>query len=228
MEEDQRRNVAYHEAGHAIAVNYLMPEQRIVRATIIRRGGALGYVLPTFNFEVYSYPLKMIVRTIMVSLAGDVATKILTGEQWSGAGSDFNKVRRALWGLASQGYFGPPVSDLSKPTDLINVYHKEMKHFWHDCERQTTRLLENHWQEVVAIAEALLEDGDLSGQEVRDLIKEAAAANGHLPEETLEDTGVSEEPVAEVASPNGDEVDDEATEASEPSGTVPESQPASD
>ncbi len=66
-----------------------MPEQRILRATIIRRAGALGYMLPAEKFESYSYPLKKIVRRIMVSPAGDAVTKNHTGEAWTGTGSDF-------------------------------------------------------------------------------------------------------------------------------------------
>ena len=39
-----RRETAYHEAGHAVAAHYLQPENRISKATIIRRGHALGFV----------------------------------------------------------------------------------------------------------------------------------------------------------------------------------------
>lgn len=172
MEEDQRRQVAYHEAGHAVAVHYLMPEQRIVRATIIRRSGALGYVLPAEKFEVYSAPLNRWVRSIMVSLAGDAATRIKLGEPWSGTGSDYQQVRNALYALAMQGFFGPPVGDPA-------IHFKdEMERFWRDAEKKTQLLLQQHWNEVEAIAERLIKDGDLSGKEVVEIINQFSGANG--------------------------------------------------
>jgi cell division protease FtsH len=180
-EPDQRRKTAYHEAGHAVAFHALLPEEmRIVRATIIRRGGALGYVLPASNFEIYSFPLSRIAKNIMVSMAGDEAVKILTGEPWSGAAggpsSDFARVRASLWALASHGYFGPPVQ-----WDPSQMYEREMKQFWADAEQKTRRLLEAHWSEVQAVAEALIERDDLSGDEVIELINRASGVNGHEP-----------------------------------------------
>lgn len=178
MEDDQREQVAYHEAGHAIAMYYLMPEQRIVRTTIIRRSGALGYVLPASNFELYSFPLNFIVRNIMVALAGDVATKIRHSEPWSGTSSDFNQVRYFLMGLAMHGFFGPPVGG-----DPSMVFKEEMESFWRDAEKKTQRLLTEHWAEVDRIAQELLKHGDLSGKDVVRLIKETSSSNGHHPEE---------------------------------------------
>ncbi len=177
-EPDQRRKTAYHEAGHAVAFHHLLPEElRIVRATIIRRGGALGYVLPASNFEIYSYPLSRIVKNVMVSMAGDEAVKILTGEPWSGAAggpsSDFGHVRQALWALAAHGYFGPPVHH-----DPMVAFEKEMREFWLDAQVKTEQLLRAHWYEVAAVAEALIEHDDLSGKEVLELIQKASQANG--------------------------------------------------
>ncbi len=224
-EADQREQVAYHEAGHAVAVHHLMPEQRIVRATIIRRAGALGYVLPAEKFEIYSYPLKKIVRRIMVSLAGDVATKIHTGEAWTGTGSDFMQVRTSLWALAQQGFFGPPIADLSQPNDIIRVYKEEMTRFWQDSETRTERLLRDHWPEVEAIAQALLVESDLSGIRVREIIHRAA--NGHHPEPPTA-VAVAGEPAAEGPLPTGDGADEAENAEGAASETIPEVQPASD
>ncbi len=55
MQEDQRRQVAYHEAGHAIIQYYLLPDERIVRVSIVRRSEALGYVLPVSNYDIYGF-----------------------------------------------------------------------------------------------------------------------------------------------------------------------------
>jgi cell division protease FtsH len=178
MEEDQREQVAYHEAGHAIAVYYVMPQRRIVRTTIIRRSNALGYVLSADKFELYSQPLNFYVRSIMVSLAGDVATKVRYKEPWTGTSGDYNSVQNYLWALAAQGFFGPPIG----PDPRVE-FKDEMTRFWLEAEAKTRKLIEDHWVEVDRIAQELLIHGDMSGKDVIRIIKEASASNGHRPEE---------------------------------------------
>ncbi len=67
-----RRETAYHEAGHAVAARYLRPSHRISKATIIRRGHALGYVQQKPLEERTSMYARWIETQIMVSLAGHV------------------------------------------------------------------------------------------------------------------------------------------------------------
>ena len=67
-----RRKTAYHEAGHAVAARYLQPENRISKASIIRRGHALGYVQQQPREERTSLYARSIETRIMVSLAGHV------------------------------------------------------------------------------------------------------------------------------------------------------------
>lgn len=175
MEEDQRRQVAYHEAGHAVAQYHLRPDERIVRVSIIRRADALGYVLPVSNFDVYAMPLRRFVADIMVSMAGHVATKVFFGEYWTGATGDFQNVRARLWQLAHYGYFGPPITDgLSMGADVSNGRGKIVEKFWQQLEDQTEHLLRVHSVEVEAVATALLERGDLTGRECVEIIRKAS------------------------------------------------------
>jgi cell division protease FtsH len=182
MEEDQRRQVAYHEAGHAVAQYYLRPDERIVRVSIIRRSEALGYVLPVPNYDIYALPLRVIVADILVSLAGHVAVKIFLGEYWTGATSDFQNVRSRIATLASLGHFGPPVMDpvMIMQADLRNT---PMDHFWRQAEERTEQLLRAHASEVEAVAEALLKKGDLNGRECVQIIEAATHRNGQHAEE---------------------------------------------
>ena len=176
MEEDQRRQVAYHEAGHAVAQFHLRPDERIVRVSIIRRADALGYVLPVSNFDVYAMPLRRFVADIMVSMAGHVATKIVFGEYWTGATGDFQNVRARLWQLAQFGYFGPPIT-FDSPMNADGGYNgrgKIVEKFWQQLEDQTEQLLRAHHAEVEAVAQALLERGDLTGRECVEVIRKAA------------------------------------------------------
>jgi len=96
MQEDQRRQVAYHEAGHTVAQHYLRPNERIVRVSIIRRSEALGYVLPVPNYDIYALPLHTLVADILVSLAVHMVVKLFLGEYWTGATSDFQSIRSRI------------------------------------------------------------------------------------------------------------------------------------
>jgi cell division protease FtsH len=205
MREDQRQQVAYHEAGHAVAVYYLMPEQRIVRATIIRRSHALGYVHSAENYELHSRRLSWYVRRILVSLSGDVATKIWDEEAWTGAaGGDFINVRNSIYALAANGYFGPPVTDPKAGVYSWNLTEHESKftRFWNQAEEKTTKMLRDHWEEVEAIALALLEKGDLTGKEVVEIIQDITGVYSRPGEEERIDELIEESSVSEP-SPNG-------------------------
>ncbi|HEX9332756.1 MAG TPA: hypothetical protein VF896_12760, partial [Anaerolineales bacterium] len=174
MEEDQRRQVAYHEAGHAVIQYYLRPEQRIVRVSIVRRSEALGYVLPVPNYDIYALPLRSFLADIMVSMAGHVATKIFLGEYWTGATSDFQQVRARLWQLGHYGYFGPPL-DLQQNMSIEKDKTEIVQKFWRKLEDQTTEILSQHAPEVHAVAQALLEHNDLTGKRCIEIIQSSAA-----------------------------------------------------
>jgi cell division protease FtsH len=201
MEEDQRRQVAYHEAGHAIIQYYLRPEQRIVRVSIVRRSEALGYVLPVPNYDIYSLPLRSFLADIMVSMAGHVATKLFLGEYWTGATSDFQQVRARLWQLGHYGYFGPPLEmqpGISLEKDKSEIVQK----FWRKLEDQTTKMLTDHAAEVHAVAQALLDRSDLTGKQCIEIIR-AAAAEGNS---TVDSERLLKDLVEEtIVNPNGED-----------------------
>ncbi len=185
MEEDQRRQVAYHEAGHAVVQYYLRPDERIVRVSIVRRSEALGYVLPVSNYDIYSLPLRTFVADILVSMAGHVATKLFLGEYWTGATGDFQNVRGRISQLAHYGYFGPPFNIASGGTDLPNARNEVVEKFWTKLEEQTEQILAKHASEVHAVAQALLERNDLTGKQCIQVIQAAAGESEPLDSESL-------------------------------------------
>ncbi len=196
MQEDQREQIAYHEAGHAVALHHFRPEHRIVRATIIGRGGGtLGYVQPVPKYEEYAIPLRILVADIMVSLAGHVATKVFLGEYWTGAYSDFDKVRSRIVHLSALGYFGPP---LKQPGNMFSAgefagREKEIEGFWNSLEDQCERFIQTKARAVDAVARALLDKESLTGDEVAEIIEQA---------QKLQEVEENEFP--ELVSPNGE------------------------
>ncbi|MFT3895668.1 MAG: AAA family ATPase [Anaerolineales bacterium] len=185
MEADQRKQVAYHEAGHAVMQYYIEPDERIVRVSLIRRSDALGYVMHVPNYDEHTFPLRKIVSDILVSMSGHVATKIFLGEYWSGAGGDFQHVRSALWQLAHYGYFGPPLAMEQNVGMGIKDRAGVVETFWARLEEKTEEILVAHSVEVIAVAEALLVKGDMTGRECVEIIKAASTNTETVSGETL-------------------------------------------
>jgi cell division protease FtsH len=194
MEDDQRRVLAYHEAGHVIVQHYLMPDQRIVRASIIRRGGAYGYMLPVDTKEWHIVPLRRHVLDIMVSLAGRASEKVFFGEPFQSVGGDYANVRGRIWVLYMSGMFGPPISGQAMlSSNMPGGEHRAqgekdriIEQYWRVLEDQTEKLLRVHAAEVHAIANALIERSDLNSSEVLEIMElartEAAARGEPVPE----------------------------------------------
>ena len=214
MEEDQRRQVAYHEAGHAIVQYYLRPDERIVRVSIVRRSEALGYVLPVPNYDIYALPLRTFLADIMVSMAGHVATKIFLGEYWTGATADFQNVRARLWQLAHYGYFGPPLDMQMQPGMSVGKEKTELvEKFWRKLEEQTAQVLETHSAEVHAVAQALLDRNDLTGKQCIQIIRAAASEDQHMDSELLLKSLVEETIVNGSNNGNGHKAEEAEVEA---------------
>ncbi len=179
MDPEQRRSIAVHEAGHAVVVHYVLPEKRIGHLTILARGQTLGFMLPLDEVEQYSYPLRRIVADIMVALGGHAAVRIVYGEEWTGAYSDYRQARDRFRHLYSLGYFGPPTGWISSMADGLGAPAgappPEVNRLWQDLEDRTERVLRDHRDELMALTDALLERNELNTGEVLDLL----GPNGH-------------------------------------------------
>lgn len=201
MDPLQLRQIAYHEAGHAVVQHYIMPDQRISRVSVIRRSsGALGYVLPVDTVEIYGEPLRRIVADIMVSLAGHLAVKVFMGEFWTGAYADYNNVRLKLRELAMLGFFGPPVAELFRDVKELKFSDERVERVWVQLEDQVEKLLIGHADEIEALVEALLVRKDLSNREVLQIMGknslQVALEQGKEIESVLEQMGVSPQGLA--------------------------------
>ncbi len=168
MDEDQRWTIAIHEAGHAVATHYLMPDRRIAHVSIVRRGGAMGFVLGMEEVEIYGEPLSRIVRRIMVAMAGQAAVRVVHGESWTGAGggsgSDYEHVRVMLHHLYHEGFFGPPTK--SQIPSSTKRGRKSEDEVWQELHDQTEDVLRKHKTDLIEIAQNLMDHNSLSSREV--------------------------------------------------------------
>lgn len=168
MEERQRRQVAIHEAGHAVFTIRLLPGERIVKASIIRRTGvqeALGFVHHEPAHDTYALPLRELALRVFIALGGHVAVEEILGEPWSGALSDFRYVRSVARLLAEHNFFGTMADPES--TDA-----KKAEKEWIEKMMEVARRMARSWrQEIIAVADALLEKGELSHEEIEEILE---------------------------------------------------------
>lgn len=169
LEPQQKEQIATHEAGHAVGTYHLVPEQRITRVSIRRRGGALGYVAPVDITDVYAFPLERLVRRIMMALAGHVSVEVVMGAAWTGASSDFDNIRQALMVLAAHGYFDVFPTNPNIAED--EVIQKKISEFMEATHEKTTLFCERHREEIEVLRDALLEREDLTGAEAIEIIE---------------------------------------------------------
>jgi cell division protease FtsH len=186
VEEEDRVATAYHEAGHAI-VQSLMPDaDPLHKVTIIPRGAAGGATFSLPEKDRHGYGRKYIEATLRVLCGGRIAEEKRTGDTSSGASMDIKmatQYARAMvleWGMSDRvGFVNHagsdqremmlPEKDYSEQTARIidEEIRKIVDAAYDDC----TRLIDTHWEQLVAVAEALLKYETLSSNDVDQLMK---------------------------------------------------------
>ncbi|MFC5467457.1 AAA family ATPase [Cohnella suwonensis] len=170
MNDDEKRNVAYHEAGHAVAQYLLKPHHRVWKVTIIRRGDALGLAATKPMSERYNRSDGEILAEIQVCLAARAVEEEFLGKKLNGVTSDLQQatelagVYLGLVGMGDELFswrsFGGGYGDgLKSMRPKINELLK-------DQMKQVKKLVTDHAEFVHVIAGQLLERGDLTGEEI--------------------------------------------------------------
>ena len=180
MHDDDRRAIAYHEAGHAVAAHYLQPENRIPKATIIRRGGALGVVQPRPREERYTRHARQIETNIMTFLGSRAVEEEILHTKMTGASSDLvaaSSLALSYCGMLGMGsgllVMPPAQSALSYPMPVARMADSLLQ----TLMLETKRLIHEKEYAVHAVAGALIEHGELIGTELEDVFAAADAAN---------------------------------------------------
>ena len=106
MPEEERRNTAYHESGHAVVAKLLPKTDPVHKVTIIPRGRALGLTMQLPAEDRYSMDKNRILDTIAVLFGGRIAEEIFMHQMTTGASNDFERAtdmaRRMVtqWGMS--------------------------------------------------------------------------------------------------------------------------------
>ena len=91
MPEEERKNTAYHESGHAIVARMLPKTDPVHKVTIIPRGRALGVTMQLPETDRYSMDKGRLLSTIAVLFGGRIAEEIFMDQMTTGASNDFER-----------------------------------------------------------------------------------------------------------------------------------------
>jgi len=102
MPEEERRNTAYHESGHAVVAKLLPKTDPVHKVTIIPRGRALGLTMQLPSEDRYSLDKVRILDTIAVLFGGRIAEEIFMHQMTTGASNDFERATAMARSMVTQ------------------------------------------------------------------------------------------------------------------------------
>ena len=216
--EEDRKLVAYHEAGHAVIGLKLDNAKDVQKVTIIPRGSAGGYNMMVPSVEKLCSTKTDLLEEITGLLGGRTAEEVVFGEITTGAHNDFEKatkIARAMvteYGMSDLGplqfeqqegsvFLG---RDYNKSqhfsNEVANEIDMEMRKIINNCHDKATTIIKENRDLLKLIADALLEYETLTKEQIDYLVE-----NGKMPEED-EDTSyesMSITKLREIAKENG-------------------------
>jgi len=199
ISDEEKRNTAYHEAGHALVAKLLPGADPIHKVTIIPRGMALGLTQQLPEEEKYTYPREYLLNNLVILFGGRVAEELVLEQVTTGAGNDIEKatdlVRRMVceWGMSEKlgpMTFGKKEGEIFLGRDFTQKadYSKntaveidaEIRRIIQESYHRAKDLLTTNLRLLHKVAETLLEKEVLDGSEL-DAIVRAFRLNGGDP-----------------------------------------------
>ena len=189
MPEEERRNTAYHESGHAVVAKLLPKTDPVHKVTIIPRGRALGLTMQLPAEDRYSMDKNRILDTIAVLFGGRIAEEIFMHQMTTGASNDFERAtdmaRRMVtqWGMTDA--LGPMVYGENDQeiflgrsvTSHKNISEATMQQVDAEIRRIIDQqyalargLIEKNRDKVEVMAKALLEWETLDAEQLDDIM----------------------------------------------------------
>jgi cell division protease FtsH len=199
ISDEEKRNTAYHEAGHALVAKLLPGADPIHKVTIIPRGMALGLTQQLPMDEKHTYPREYLLNNLVILFGGRVAEELVLEHTTTGAGNDIEKAtdlaRRMVceWGMSEKlgpMTFGKKEEEIFLGRDFTQKvdYSKstaieidaEIRRIIQESYHRAKELLKTNLGLLHKVAENLLEKEVLDGSEI-DAIVRAFGGNGGDP-----------------------------------------------
>lgn len=222
MPEEERRNTAYHEAGHAVVAKALPGTDPVHKVTIIPRGRALGVTMQLPVEDRYSHTRSSLLSTIAVLMGGRIGEEVFMNQMTTGASNDFERATEMArnmvvrWGMSdlmgtrvygeneSEVFLGRDVTthkNLSNST--AELVDKEIRRIVDEQYSRARQIIEENRDKVEVMAKALLEWETIDADQINDIM------DGKDPRPPADDSG------------KGASSDDSASDKSDKKGAEP-------
>jgi cell division protease FtsH len=199
MSEDERRVVAYHEAGHAVVASFTPGSDPLRKISIVPRGRSLGVTVQTPDEDRFNYTKSQLFGRLAVLLGGRAAEELVFHEVSTGAQNDLKEATQlarrmvGLWGMSEE--LGPLYLGLGEQhvflgreiaqdhqiaeTTLDRV-DAAVQRILTSAKEQAQMLLIEHRRELDRLAELLVAEETVGPEKIREVLGEqpARAATG--------------------------------------------------
>jgi len=190
MPEEERKNTAYHESGHAVVAKLLPKTDPVHKVTIIPRGRALGVTMQLPTEDRYSQDRDRLLNTITVLFGGRIAEELFMHQMTTGASNDFQRAtdlaRRMVtqWGMSDvlgpmvygeeegEIFLGRSVTTHKNMSEAsLQKVDAEIRRIIDEQYGLARRLLEENRDKVEAMTAALLEWETIDADQINDIME---------------------------------------------------------
>uniref|UniRef100_A0A8C6MIG4 AFG3-like AAA ATPase 1 n=1 Tax=Nothobranchius furzeri TaxID=105023 RepID=A0A8C6MIG4_NOTFU len=206
LQPTEKKTVAYHEAGHAVAGWFLQHVDPLLKVSIIPRGKGLGYAqyLPR---EQYLYTKEQLFDRMCMMLGGRVAEQVFFGRITTGAQDDLKKVTQSAYSQVVQFGMSEKVGqvsfDLPRQGEMVlekpyseataELIDKEVRGLVDQAYESTMQLIKEKKEQVEMVGNHLLEKEVLNKEDMVELLGPRPFQEKSTYEEFVEGTGSFEE-----------------------------------
>src|SRR6266704_1803822 len=189
MPEEERRNTAYHESGHAVVAKLLPKTDPVHKVTIIPRGRALGVTMQLPEQDRYSMDRERLLSTITVLFGGRIAEEVFMGQMTTGASNDFERataLARSMvtqWGMSDamgpmvygenegEVFLGRSITTHKNVSEVtMQKVDAEIRKIIDEQYGLARKLILDNRDKVEAMAKALLELETIDAEQIQDIM----------------------------------------------------------
>ena len=189
MSEEEKRNTAYHESGHAVVAKLLPKSDPVHKVTIIPRGRALGLTMQLPEEDRYAYDRQYLLERIAILFGGRIAEELFMHQMTTGASNDFERATQMArdmvtrYGMSDK--LGPMVYGENEGEIFLGrsvTTHKnmsettmqqvdaEIKRIIDEQYTLARRMLDENRDKVEAMTAALLEWETIDAEQINDIM----------------------------------------------------------
>jgi cell division protease FtsH len=191
MAEDERRNTAYHESGHALVARLVPKADPVHKVTVIPRGRALGVTMQLPEGDRYSTDKVRMLSTISILFGGRIAEEVFIGEMTTGASNDFERATHIArdmvtrYGMTDalgtmvyaenegEVFLGRSVTKTTNMSEqTMQSVDREIRKILDEQYGVARKLIEGNKDKMHAMANALLEYETIDTEQIDDIMND--------------------------------------------------------